>query len=359
MSNSNNYSQLPFNASVLRVQRREKIGKLKLWLIFILFQELLPIMRLKRPFRKLRQYRAYLKDKLKLYSWLKSNNIFRDYINNNTTVYSYWLSEPALISAFIKKDYSKLKFVSRAHGYDVFEEQSEHNFIPFKKFKLSLVDTVYSVSNKGAEHLTLSFPQFSEKIKVAYLGVSNPYPIPDSHSSNFYIATCSIIRDVKRLDLMIDILKNIKFDLVWHVLGDGPDLNKIKELNKQLPNHIKVIYHGFLGNEKIFEFYRTNPINLFVSLSYSEGLPVSMMEAQSFGIPIMSTDVGGCREICNESTGILLERDFVSAEVAQLIMDFKNSKKNTISFRQNCRKFWENNFNAQINYRKFAEEISA
>ena len=52
-----------------------------------------------------------------------------------------------------------------------------------------------------------------------------------------------------------------------------------------------------------------------------------MMEAQSFGIPIMSTNVGGCSEICNEQTGFLIEKEFDPKEVAQQLEAFKNSKK--------------------------------
>ena len=52
-----------------------------------------------------------------------------------------------------------------------------------------------------------------------------------------------------------------------------------------------------------------------------------MMEAQSFGIPIMSTDVGGCNEICNENTGFLIPKDFTAIDAANKIQEFKNSKK--------------------------------
>jgi glycosyltransferase involved in cell wall biosynthesis len=111
---------------------------------------------------------------------------------------------------------------------------------------------------------------------------------------------------------MIDILKYINFDLTWHVVGNGPDENNLKKMIENLPHNIKVVFHGYLNKIELNQFYKTESINLFCSLSSSEGLPVSMMEAISYGIPIMSTDVGGCHEICNENTGFLIQKDFLS-----------------------------------------------
>ena len=128
-------------------------------------------------------------------------------------------------------------------------------------------------------------------------------------------------------------------------------------MNKELPINIKVIYHGFVKNEDIFKFYKNTSVNLLVSLSYSEGLPVSMMEAQSFGIPIMSTDVGGCSEICSNETGILIEKEFDPQKIAEKITQFKASDKNTAHFRRKCREYWERNFKDEVNYRKFAKRL--
>jgi len=92
-------------------------------------------------------------------------------------------------------------------------------------------------------------------------------------------------------------------------------------------------------------------------LSSSEGLPVSMMEAQSYGIPIMSTNVGGCNEICNDETGFLIKPDFEPTDVSDKIKDFSYSYKNTNEFHQKCRQYWEMNFNAELNYNEFMKLI--
>ena len=79
---------------------------------------------------------------------------------------------------------------------------------------------------------------------------------------------------------------------------------------------------GDLQEKDVFRTYLAGSINLFVSVSETEGLPVSIMEAISFGIPVMATDVGGCREIANAHTGVLISKDFDVKSVAEEITRF-------------------------------------
>lgn len=283
----------------------------------------------------------------------------KEWFTSGTIVYAYWADNLATTAAILIQKYEPdLKLVTRGHGFEIFEEQTLNNVIPFRKFQYRYFHKIYADSKKGYEHLNSKkeFEMYKNKNSVAYVG-TNDYGTGMFNPNEFNIATCSVVRNVKRLHLLPEILKFIKFDLTWHVLGNGPDLENLKKLNSELPSNIKIIYHGQMQNSEILQFYKKNSINLLVSLSSSEGLPVSMMEAQSFGIPIMSTDVGGCNEICNENTGFLIDKNFNPEEVAKEILNFKNSDKNTKQFRDNCRNYWKINFNAEVNYKKFAEEI--
>jgi len=112
-----------------------------------------------------------------------------------------------------------------------------------------------------------------------------------------------------------------------------------------------------MSNEEILAFYKETPIDLFISLSEAEGVPVSMMEAISYSIPILSTDVGGCKEIVIEETGILIPLHTEMSKVAKIIKEFKDSPRNTSEFRKGVRKFWDNNFNVKKNYTSLFETI--
>ena len=66
------------------------------------------------------------------------------------------------------------------------------------------------------------------------------------------------------------------------------------------------MYLGWVsGAEKIDVF---NIADIFVLPSYNEGLPISILEAMSYGLPILSTTVGGIPEIVeNGVNGFLVE----------------------------------------------------
>ena len=84
-------------------------------------------------------------------------------------------------------------------------------------------------------------------------------------------------------------------------------------------NNIKINFLGKLEKEKVMNFYLTNHVDLFLNTSISEGIPVSIMEAISFGIPILATNVGGTKEIVNNTTGFLIDAEFKPENIAEII----------------------------------------
>lgn len=280
-------------------------------------------------------------------------------INANPLVYAYWADNLATTACIIKQTYMPCRVVTRGHGYEIFEEQTKHGVVPFRRYQNKFLTRLFADSKRGLEHLNYQNRINPEINTVSYVGTNDHGLGFFDAGKPFSILTCSHIRGVKRLLLMPEILKHVTFDLVWHVIGDGEELEPLKQKCLSLPPNVKVEWHGYLKNEQIPDFYKQHTVNLFASLSYSEGLPVSMMEAQSFGIPIMSTDVGGCREICNEQTGFLIPKDFDPKSVAEMLNVFRSSPKNTEQFRQACRSNWEREFSAIRNYTRFASEITA
>ena len=102
-------------------------------------------------------------------------------------------------------------------------------------------------------------------------------------------------------------------------------------------------------------FYETNHVDLFINVSSSEGIPVSIMEALSFGIPVIATNVGGVPEIIQDSkNGILLDVNCSAGEIADAIIKYINLDKPSITqLSQNARSFWIKNYSADTNYNIF------
>ena len=114
-----------------------------------------------------------------------------------------------------------------------------------------------------------------------------------------------------------------------------------------------------MPNEKIMDFLKLNSVNVFLNVSTTEGLPVSIMEALSFGIPVIATDVGGVGELVNERTGKLLNVNIDAAELSIKISEIlmlPAEKKSEL--RLNARKMFLEKVSADINYRNFYEVLS-
>ncbi len=311
--------------------------------------------------RKLRSLRYYLADIRKTFQKaLAIEKIITSPSNSNPQlIYAYWSNECATIAAILKSRSEKPIALSRAHGFDVFEEQTKDGIIPFREFQLTHLDKIFSVSKQGENHLKKMNPLFNDKISHSYLGSVKPATFNPFDPSEFNLVTCCFIRGIKRLSLFPEILKHISFKAKWFVIGGGDEneIELIKRNTQSLPTNIEVIFLGHFNETELHHFYETQSLNLMVSLSSSEGLPYSMMEAISYGIPLLSTDVGGCKEICTSETGILIDKTFEPKNVAELISKFRNSEKNALPFRENVRKFWHKNFYAEANYSEFSKQI--
>ena len=136
----------------------------------------------------------------------------------------------------------------------------------------------------------------------------------------------------------------------------------MKTLKEKASSELQNISFEFMGNREnseILDFYSTNHIDLFINLSSSEGIPVSIMEALSSAIPVLATNVGGVKEIVNIKNGYLIDKDLECQKISSTIEEHLNlnSKKNSL-MRKNAYAFWWENYNATKNYKQFINYIN-
>jgi glycosyltransferase involved in cell wall biosynthesis len=109
-----------------------------------------------------------------------------------------------------------------------------------------------------------------------------------------------------------------------------------------------------MANDHVLDLYQRNFVDLFVSLSESEGLPVSMMEAASFGIPILACAVNGVPEIVTLQTGILVDR---GAKPGVICAVLEKTLLEPAFDRESIRLFCQQKFSAERNFTLFANQI--
>jgi glycosyltransferase involved in cell wall biosynthesis len=274
--------------------------------------------------------------------------------------YSFWMNESAEALAVLKKRKKIGKFVFRTNGFDLYDVQAKYNYIAFRPFIFQQADKMFAVAKKGSEYMK-SFNICPEKITYSYFGTEDYGMSVFNPQEKFTIFTCSDLRKIKRVDAMVDILKNIDLPIRWIHHGHTGDNEKVfYEKVKQLPSNVEFVLHNRKENyNDVLKFFKENHFNLFVLLSSIEGLPVSLIEAISFGIPVLATDVGGVSEVINSSNGILIEKKFNAEDLAGKIIKFSKSEMNTIEFRKKVRADWEQRFSAKTNYENFYQKLIA
>ncbi|MCQ2485714.1 MAG: glycosyltransferase [Clostridia bacterium] len=296
-------------------------------------------------------------DILKKYDFSKYDSI---------TVYSYWFFVAALIGVKIKEALApkcaKIKLVSRAHGYDVYESVNVLNYLPMRAYLLDKVDAVFPCSIDGENHIKKMYPVFENKIHHSYLGTVE-CGLNKGSKEGFRIVSCSRAVPLKRLERIVSSLAELESEeiknLEWVHIGGGPELEKIKALAKEKLGFMSVKFTDDVTNAEVLDFYRKNGVDLFINVSNTEGLPVSIMEVLSFGIPVLATDVGGVSEIVKTNfNGKTVDVDFNDKDLAFEIKKFALAdSQERKRVKDNARLYWEQNFNAEKNYNDFAENI--
>tara|TARA_Y100000385_G_C13050126_1_gene619367 strand:+ start:326 stop:1537 length:1212 start_codon:yes stop_codon:yes gene_type:complete len=283
--------------------------------------------------------------------------------NSKQIIYSYWTDDSAIAMGLIKPQYPHSLFISRAHGWDVYFERDTSNYLPLRPFLSENLDNIFFISQNGLDYfrsISGVNPKFG---KVSRLGTINSAAKlnEQKETSRLNIVSCSSIIPLKRVHLIIEALSLADFPFHWYHIGNG---SLQKSLNDQAEKSLPIAHFSFLGqmkNSEVMEFYRTNKIDLFVNVSSSEGIPVSMMEAQSFGIPCMGTEVGGVAEIINHAqNGYLLPANPTAEDICKLLKaHWLLSKETQTKMRQVTIQFWREHYNAEKNYKRFIEEINS
>ncbi len=288
-------------------------------------------------------------------------------ISENTILYSFWFYD-TIFMAWLKQNNSKALSVARTHSGDLYEDHiSIRNQILLRNYQLKYLDALYPVSDMGTLYLQKLYPDYKSKIKTIRLGTEDRGVInPLSDNRVFNIVSVASLRHHKRIHVIAESLLHTNSSINWFHFGNenlhtnDPKIPEYLERKEQLKSKENVTYHtmGLMPNDKILDFYQSTQVNLFISLSEAEGIPVSIMEAISFGIPVLSTDVGGCSEIVNNQTGILIPLNTPASEVGKIIEDFILSDKNSQIYREKVRSYWLANYSETSNYSEFFGELN-
>ncbi|MBI1770583.1 MAG: glycosyltransferase [Bacteroidetes bacterium] len=285
-------------------------------------------------------------------------------LTGDLILYSYWLSSLALATTFVRSKSSQIRRVARAHHSDLYEHINPSRYLSYRQALAQELNGIYSISMHGLEYLRTIVPEKTHKhLFCSKLG-TEPLIVKTQQrpAVHHLIVSCSFLQKIKLVELIVEALSLIEvLPIYWIHFGDGPQREMVEQLAiKKLANkkNIRYLFHGEFANPTLLKFYQENFVSLLVNTSSSEGIPVSIMEAQSCGVPCIGMDVGGVREIISKERGLLLSPDATPLQIAETINSVLTLPEEAYTeLRASAFVNWDTNFNAKKNFPAFIQAI--
>ncbi|GAB3758484.1 glycosyltransferase [Yimella radicis] len=284
---------------------------------------------------------------------------------DSVAIYSYWLYVTAFAAILLEQELGSraTAVVSRAHRYDVVVSASPLKFLPQRAALVGGLDRVYPVSREGRAAILHDVPDAAHKVNVRRLGVLGPAELHSRSNDPFEIVSCSSLKSVKRVPLIVDALAILAANAVpfhWtHFGGDGDALEKLRgEVSEKLPSGAWSL-RGHVSNAEVLAHYASHPVSVFVNVSQSEGVPVSIMEAFANAVPVLATAAGGSADIVEDGqNGVLLPVEVGADEVARALSELAQlSDSGFQELSEGARASWQSGWSADQVYAEFADEL--
>ena len=257
-----------------------------------------------------------------IYRWLKTIFTIYKLGKNKDLIFVNGLgTETTIANIFLKKKiirkivgdpvweraYSKAKI---SESFDEFQVKNYGFSISLQKkvrsFSIKKSDIVVTPS-KHLKNFILNLG-FKNKIEI----INNGVFIPEENTNIFTndqinITIVSRLVSHKNIEKIIKAISDLNSPLInLNIIGDGPELNQLQKISLESNNKDNIIFHGKLNRDDINHIFLKSDI--YIQASNYEGLPHSLLEAMSYGIPVLCTPVGECKEILgNEDRGYILD----------------------------------------------------
>ncbi len=255
------------------------------------------------------------------------------------------------IAGFIYKKTSNksLKIIFTAHGW-VFNPQNKISklerffYIALHKATGIFQDKIINVSNYDKEMAlrlkianpnklkvvwngideNISFLNKNEARNILFQKIKNQSPVQILESefqTSHIIGTIGRLVKEKDYETLINSAR-LEDKSIFIIIGDGYEKEKLNHLikDKSLEDRFFIIKNE--NNDARF----LKAFDIFILSSVKEGLPYTLLEAMSAGIPIIGTKTGGITEILNNKNGVLINIK-KPEEIVKAINDIKNNQE--------------------------------
>jgi len=238
--------------------------------------------------------------KFNIFIFLKLYKIIKD---KRIDIIHVHLGISLLYGAFIKIFRPSIILIYHEHGEIYYNTKLKYFLRLFNK----IVNKFIAVSETTKTELI-------KKSKIKQCKVTVIYNYVDLESFNksnnneykkhFNIGFVGRVTKIKGLDILIESLLLLDFKYTMYIAGDGDMLSFYKKMVKNLGIEKKVFFLGYVNN--IIDIY--NKFDICICSSYSEAFPLSIIEAQASGVPVIASNISSINEIIIDgNTGLLFK----------------------------------------------------
>lgn len=246
-----------------------------------------------------------------------------------THIHAHWATTTSTM-ALVANQISGIPWSFTAYRWDIIEK----NLFEVKVQKASFVRFISESGVQMAREI-LKGEQLQGKIRVIHMGV----PFASFQANQFAEYTPPVIlcpagllpvKGHTYLLQAISILKNRGVNCILKIAGEGGLREELKRHVKELNLIGTVQFLGYVPHNELLGFYRDGKVGIVVLPSVDlengnhEGIPVCLMEAMAYGIPVVSTNTGAIPELLEDGSGVMVEEKNAGAlaeAIARLIKD--------------------------------------
>jgi L-malate glycosyltransferase len=225
----------------------------------------------------------------------------------------------------------KIPYIVSLRGSDVpgFNKRLNHlSFIQSFVSGIIWKKAKFVVANsEGLKELALNTRK-EQDIKIIYNGIDTDmfYPKEKVNDNITHITLLCVSRLIPRkgLEYLIKAMPKIiekRKDTKLIIIGDGPEKARLKQLSVDLGVDKNIELHGYVPHEKLPQIYRS--ADIFILPSLYEGMSNTILEAMASGLPIITTNTGGTKELIKGNGMIIKKKSSkdISDSVAMLLED--------------------------------------
>ncbi len=235
-------------------------------------------------------------------------------------IHAHWATTPATL-AFAVSCLTGIPWSFTAHRHDI----AAQNLLLAKAESARFVRVI---SEDGRHELSRYLPR-ENRVRLIHMGVEVPAstaPLPNLKHAVPVVVVPAALVERKGHGFLLHAIHQMHIqgaaEFRCLLVGQGPEEAQLRRLHARLQLGGSVEFIGRLPHERLLEMYGRGEVDVVLLPSVTmpdgerEGIPVSLIEAMAYGIPVVTTPTGGTAELVNGVGVIVAERDPASLAAA-------------------------------------------